>query len=74
MQKSKNSNFIDKISKLLLWISLSIGLIAGIFTLINYAVHTGFNSNKGSISITVKFLFFALLIFIYRKIYVRRKY
>ena len=63
---------MDKISSVLLKIALAIACIAIIIAVINFVMHGDNSNNKGNIATAARFVVFAVLIFIYRKIFIRK--
>jgi len=63
---------MDKISSVLLKIALAIACIAIIVAVANFFIHGDNSNNKGNIATAARFLVFAILIFVYRKIFIRK--
>jgi len=69
---SRNRKFTDRVSYVVLWLALIGGIIALIFSIVNYLAHGNNDYNKEPITYTVKFLVFAIFVFGYRKLFLKK--
>ena len=69
---SGNQGFIDRISYILLWIAAGVAAIGGILAVASYLRYGNNNFNRDNIAILVRFAIFAVLLFVYRKIFIRK--
>lgn len=72
MQKH-STGFVDKVSYILFWVSVAVALVAGILAVASYMRYHDNALNRGNIGTFVRFAIFAVLLFVYRKIFVPKR-
>ncbi len=70
--KSRNDSFINRISYILMWVAAGVAAIGGVMALASYLRYGNNNFNRDNIALFVRFAIFAILLFVYRKIFIRR--
>jgi cytochrome b subunit of formate dehydrogenase len=71
---SGNYSFVDRISHLLMWVAIAVAAISGIIVLAGYLRYgtMNFNRDNMALSLFVRFSIFAILVLVYRKIFIRK--
>jgi cytochrome b subunit of formate dehydrogenase len=69
-----NYSFIDRISYLLMWVAIAVAAISGIVVAVGYLRYgnTNFSRDNMALSLFVRFSIFAILVLVYRKIFIRK--